>query len=67
MDYIVKITKYKHRYGINIPIDIVRKAQLQDRDYMIIQVNNYGLIKMRGYIDDEKTERSGKADRHNSD
>ncbi len=60
MEYIVKITKYKHRYGINIPIDIVRKTGLKNSKHVIIKCNEYGLIKMRGYIDDEKTERSGK-------
>ncbi len=60
MQYMVKITKYKHRYGINIPIEIVRKTGLKYFKHVIISADEMGRIKMRGYKDDEETERGCK-------
>ncbi len=60
MQHIVKITKYKHRYGINIPIDIVRKTGLKKFTHVVVMGNEFGQIQIRGYEDVEETERSGK-------
>ncbi len=60
MRHIVKITKYKHRYGINIPIDIVRKTGLKKFTHVVVWGNELGHMLIRGYKDDEETERSGK-------
>ncbi len=62
MQHIVKITKYKHRYGINIPIDIVRKTGLKKFTHVVIRGNEFGNIEMKGYRDGEETERSGQTD-----
>ncbi|KKN08751.1 hypothetical protein LCGC14_1053440 [marine sediment metagenome] len=53
MKYIVKITTYKHRTSINIPVDLVRKIKLRGYKHVEVWEAGDGTIRIKGYKDDE--------------
>jgi len=56
MEYIVKITKYKHRMSVNIPAALVRKQRLKNYTHVIMAKFGTKRISIRGYKDGEKFE-----------
>lgn len=55
MQHIVKITKYKHRCSINIPVELVRKRSLNKFTHVIMETARNGHIKLKGYRHGQKT------------
>ena len=56
MEYIVKITKYKHRMSVNIPAVLVREQRLKNYTHVIMEKLGPKRISIRGYKDGEKLE-----------
>ena len=54
MKYIVKLNRYKHRVGLNLPIKLVREQGFTKYKYAIMEKLGAKNIIIRGYTDGEK-------------
>ena len=51
--YMVKLTKFKNRCSITLPVHLVEKRGLKRYKYILIKAQNNKPITMKGYVDEK--------------